>query len=576
MKSNHLLTIFDSLPVVRVLVLGDLILDRYTWGDAERVSQEAPVILLRADRREDRLGGAANVCQLLRGLEAEVTCAGVLGDDAAGQKVRRLLQAAGVDDAGVLTDRSRPTTRKERFIGRAANRHGHQILRVDTEVRDPLSADMQSELGKLLEGWIGQEDAHGFQVVLVSDYDKGVCTPGLLARVIAAARAAGVPVVVDPIRGADYSRYRGATTMTPNRLEAGLATGGKVATLQDAYVAGRRLCDELDLQYAVVTLDRDGMALVERVESRESRVERTHMRGGTLNSQLSTLNSPFTCRHFPTRPRDVYDITGAGDMVLATIGVCLAAGVSPADAVRLGNVTGGLEVEKEGVVVIHRDEIRRDLLREAEGRGQRAEGSRQRAVSAKRTHAAEKHLPLAELLRAVAAHRADGETIVLTNGCFDLLHVGHLRTLEEAARQGEVLVVAVNSDESIRRLKGPDRPIIGQADRLRMLAALTMVDYVVLFDEPTPVELIEQLQPDVLVKGGTYTAEQVVGHQIVTGYGGRVHLARPVDGVSTTHIVNTLTAHPVLRGPHHPSGVVGNDQRLAATLDHPPVPLEPR
>jgi D-beta-D-heptose 7-phosphate kinase/D-beta-D-heptose 1-phosphate adenosyltransferase len=569
MKSNHLLTIFDSLPAVRVLVLGDLILDRYTWGDAERVSQEAPVILLKADRREDRLGGAANVCQLLRGLEAEVTCAGVLGDDAAGQKVRRLLQAAGVDDAGVLTDRSRPTTRKERFIGRAANRHGHQILRVDTEVRDPLSADMQSELSELLKRWIGQAEDAGFQVVLVSDYDKGVCTPGLLARVIAAARAAGVPVVVDPIRGADYSRYRGATTMTPNRLEAGLATGGKVATLQDAYVAGRRLCDDLDLQFAVVTLDRDGMALVERVESRESRVQSTHLRGGTLNSQLSTLNSPFTCRHFPTRPRDVYDITGAGDMVLATIGVCLAAGVSPADAVRLGNVTGGLEVEKEGVVVIHRDEIRRDLLCEAEGRGQRA-------VSAKRTHAAEKHLPLAELLQAVAAHRADGETIVLTNGCFDLLHVGHLRTLEEAARQGEVLVVAVNSDESIRRLKGPDRPIIGQADRLRMLAALAMVDYVVLFDEPTPVELIKQLRPDVLVKGGTYTAEQVVGHQIVTGYGGRVHLARPVDGVSTTHIVNTLTAHPVLRGPHRPSGVVADERPLAAPWEPSPAPLEPR
>ena len=330
MNSADLLPVFEQLARPQVLVLGDFILDRYTWGNAERVSQEAPVILLRSDSREARLGGAANVCLMLRGLEAEVTCAGVVGNDADGELVRRLLDDAKVDHFSLLRDPSRPTTVKERFMGRAQGRHPHQILRVDSEVREPLSEQLEAKLaGQMLDAI----DAH--DIVLVSDYDKGVCTPHLLRLVIDACRSAGKPVIVDPIRSSDYTRYRGATTMTPNRTEAGLATGIDIQTPDDAIRAGHKLCRELKLDLGVVTLDRDGMALV-------------HADG---HGEI-----------FPTQPRAVYDITGAGDMVLAMIGVCLASGVAPADALRLGNIAGGLEVEKVGVVVIPRSEIRSRLL----------------------------------------------------------------------------------------------------------------------------------------------------------------------------------------------------------------------
>ncbi len=329
-SSADLLATFENLPRSHILVLGDLILDRYTWGNAERISQEAPVIVLRSDEREARLGGAGNVCNMLRSLEAEVTCAGVVGHDADGDLVRQLLDAAAVDTECLLTDASRPSTVKERFIGRSQGRHQHQILRVDREVCDPLDRELEARLAGRLVELLADHDA-----MLISDYDKGVCTPHLLRTVIDAARAAGVPVLVDPIRGTDYSRYRGATTMTPNRTEASLATGICIKTPQDALQAGRKLCQDLQLDLSIVTLDCEGIALV--------------MPDGQGNV-------------YPTRPRAVYDITGAGDMVLAMIGLCLASGVSPADAVRLGNIAGGLEVEKVGVAVIPRAEIRAWLM----------------------------------------------------------------------------------------------------------------------------------------------------------------------------------------------------------------------
>jgi len=489
MTPIDLLASFERLGKPRVLVLGDLILDRYTWGSAERVSQEAPVILLRAESREVRLGGAGNVCAMLRGLEAEVTCVGVIGADADGEMVRNRLQSAGVEQAGVLTDPNRPTTVKERFMGRAQGIHPHQILRVDNEVRDAVSRELEARFADYI---LGQLDHH--DIVLISDYDKGVCTPHLLRIVIDAARSAGVPVLVDPIRSTDYSKYRGATTMTPNRTEAGMASGIKITTAEDAVSAGHKLCRQLKLDLCIVTLDRDGMALVQPDGHGEI---------------------------FGTQPKAVYDITGAGDMVLAMIGVALAGGLLPEDAVRLGNVAGGLEVEKVGVAVIPRAEIRARLLDERRGR----QG---------------KVVDPVTLANLMAAHRAAGESIVFTNGCFDLLHVGHVTCLQEAARLGQILVVALNSDSSVRRLKGPTRPVINQHDRAAILAALDCVDYVVTFDADTPLELIQLVKPDVLVKGGTYRVEDVVGHDFVASYGGRVHLAGMVDGISTSNILSSL------------------------------------
>jgi D-beta-D-heptose 7-phosphate kinase/D-beta-D-heptose 1-phosphate adenosyltransferase len=431
---------------------------------------------------------------MLRGLEAEVACLGVLGDDADGRQLRDMLSAKGIGPDGVLVDAARPTTVKERFIGRAANRHPHQILRVDREVRDPLSAPLEA---RLLELALAQLDS--CDIVLVSDYGKGVCTPGLVQGVIAAARGRGIPVVVDPLRGNDYARYRGATTMTPNRHEAELASRVAIGTPCDAFAAGQELCQRLALEYALVTLDKDGIAAAWP----DGRAE-----------------------HFPTRPRAVYDITGAGDMVLATIGLCLAAGVPIEQAAALANVAGGLEVEQVGVVPISREEIRLDLLSHA------------------RDGAARKIVSLDDARRLAAAAKARGQKIAFTNGCFDLLHEGHVTYLEEAAAQADVLFLGLNSDASVRVLKGPQRPVRRQADRAAVLAALSAVDYVIIFDELTPLRLIEAIRPDVLVKGGDYKTKlhEVVGREFVESYGGRLYLARFVEGVSTTQILRSIAA----------------------------------
>jgi len=497
--SNDLIKVLQDLGRPKVLVLGDLILDRYIWGDAERVSQEAPVILLQADKSETRLGGAANVAQLLRGLEASVTLAGIVGHDRDGRELREKLESLEVNCETVLVDESRPTTVKERYIGRAQHRHPHQMLRVDREQRTPLNAHQTDELLEKLTSLIAEH-----QVVLISDYAKGVCTPELVGQLIQLAKQAGIPVIVDPRPSEDYRMYRGATAVTPNRMETSRATGIDIQTTEDAFQAGRLLCEQLELKYAFVTLDSDGIALVEQ----------------TGGAEL-----------LPTRRREVYDITGAGDMVLATIGVAIADGVSYRDTARLANVAGGLEVEQIGVVTVTRDEMLADLL-----------------TSPRKTY--HKICDIDELAQHLAARRQLGQKIVLTNGCFDLLHVGHVHYLQQAADEGDCLIVAVNGDESVRRLdKAPDRPLFNQDDRATMLAALDSVDYVLIFHEDTPHALLDRLRPDLLVKGGTYAREEIVGWELVEAYGGAVKPLSVVDGVSTTKIVERLRGEVTLPTP---------------------------
>lgn len=498
--SYHLIDLVENLGHPRILVLGDLILDRYIWGDADRISQEAPVILLRQDTQEIRLGGAANVGNMLRGLEASVVMAGVVGDDADGSVTRRELALSGVDCSAVVTDESRPTTVKERFIGRAQHRHPHQMLRVDREVRTPIAEQIENELLHAIHACLPDCAA-----ILVSDYAKGVCTPRLLRELIDAARERGIPMIVDPASSGDYSIYRGATAVTPNRLESARATGLDVSTVDGAFTAGRKLCDDLDLDFAFVTIDSDGIALA-----------RT---GGE-------------CEHLPTRKREVYDITGAGDMVLAMIGVGAAAGIAADDLARLANVAGGLEVEQIGVVTIHREAIIADLL-----------------LHDRKSH--QKVFPLEELSRQITARKRLGQKIVLTNGCFDVLHCGHVTYLQQAAAEGDCLVVALNSDSSVRGLgKGDDRPIFGQQQRAMMLAALEAVDYVVIFEQATPHDVILTLQPHVLVKGGTYRPEEIVGRELVEEYGGVVKALGAVPGISTTEILK------LIRGQEEPGQTV--------------------
>lgn len=488
--SHHLIEVLQGLGRPRVLVVGDLILDRYVWGDAERISQEAPVILLREQGEETRLGGAANVAHMLRGLEADVTLAGVVGDDGDGRNVLGELAALGVDASAVLAEAERPTTAKIRFMGRAQHRHPHQMLRVDREVRTPILRETAEKMLATLLPRLGE-----FQAVLISDYAKGVCTADLVRPLIESARAAGLPVVVDPAAGGDYQLYARATGVTPNRSETFKATGREIRSIDDAFAAARVLVEKFDLDMAFVTLDRDGIVLA---------------------------RSDGTASHLPTRVREVCDVTGAGDMVLAMIGVAMAAGASPVDLCRLANVAGGLEVEQVGVVPITRGQILADLC----------QGMR---------FTANKICDLDTMKLRLSHRRAAGEKIVFTNGCFDLLHAGHVSYLQEAAREGDCLIVAVNSDESVRRLeKGPDRPLFGEDYRARMLAALEVVDYVIIFSEETPHELLHALEPDVLVKGGTYRDDEIVGREVVLGYGGRVKALGALPGLSTTDIVRRL------------------------------------
>jgi D-beta-D-heptose 7-phosphate kinase/D-beta-D-heptose 1-phosphate adenosyltransferase len=473
----------------RILVLGDIILDRYIFGSAERVSQEAPVPVLLVDEQEYRLGGAAAVASMLARLDAPVVLASVVGDDHHAQHVRRLLRQFNLSDDLVVTDRERPTTKKERYIDRAQDRHPQQVLRVDYEVRTPLSAKMQSYLLDRLEASLT-----ACNVVLVSDYDKGVCTPKLLRNVIEWTREHGLRILVDPMRGTDYRKYRGATCLTPNRTKLRLATGLPVDTPPLALAAGGQVLRQLDAEAVVITLDKDGMALA-------------HADG---RRQL-----------FPTRPRQVYDITGAGDMAFSVLALCLAGGVDYPHAIALSNVAAGLEVERLGVGTITRDDLLRDLTA--------TPGSSQ-----------EKVLALTDLLGELGRWRQEGQRIVFTNGCFDLLHAGHARYLQQARALGHVLVVGLNSDASVRQLKGPDRPINSTAVRAEVLAALACVDYIIVFDEETPLTLIEALCPHVLVKGADYRPDQVVGREFVEAHGGQVLLLPLVPGQSTTRLVSHI------------------------------------
>jgi D-beta-D-heptose 7-phosphate kinase / D-beta-D-heptose 1-phosphate adenosyltransferase len=391
----------------------------------------------------------------------------------------------------VVADSSRPSTVKERYIGRAQQRHPQQIIRVDYETRAALAAEVEKDLARAIEHQIRKAD-----IVLISDYDKGVCTPSLLAFTIATARERRLRTLADPIRGRDYSKYQGCSAMTPNRLEASLATGRVLQSSQDAFGAADQLQRQLDLEAAIITLDKDGMALVHRDGRRQL---------------------------FPTRPRQVYDITGAGDMVLSVLGMALAAGADYDPAIRLANIAGGLEVEKIGVATVTRDEILRDLL------GSSAPGN-------------QKIVAREDLGHELASRRHLGQRIAFTNGCFDVVHAGHVQYLQEARAQADLLVVGLNGDASVRSLKGPNRPVHAAEARATVLAGLQAVDYVTIFDEPTPLALIQAIRPDVLIKGADYRKQEVVGATFVESYGGRVYLAPLREGYSTTRILQKLGA----------------------------------
>ena len=469
----------------RVLVVGDLMLDRYLWGQAQRISPEAPVPVVHLTRRTQTAGGAANVARNLSALGLEVQLAGVTGDDEGRAALLAALTADGVQTQAVGLARDRATTVKTRVIG-----NHQQMLRIDEESSRPLAPGDESALWEAILPLLP-----GAGALVLSDYAKGVLTDSLCQRLLAAARAQGLPVLVDP-KGRDFAKYAGASLITPNRAELALTTGVPREDLAGLLQAAASLRGELDLGLLVLTLSELGLALVDG--------------SGT--------------RRIPALAREVFDISGAGDTVIATFAAGLAAGLGASDTAHLANLAAGVVVGKVGTVPITGPELLAAIS------GEMA------------LEQAAKILDLAAAQARVQGWQAAGERVVFTNGCFDLLHVGHVSYLELARRQGQRLVVGLNTDQSVRALEGPARPLIGEQDRARVLAALAAVDAVVLFDEATPLELILALRPDVLAKGADYREEEVVGAPEVKSWGGQVVLIPLVDDRSTTGIIQRLDA----------------------------------
>ncbi len=463
----------------RVLVIGDVMLDRYIWGDVERISPEAPVPVVRMAHRSDQPGGAANVAMNVAGLGAKVTLCGFAGQDEERTTLEACLDKAGVT-AQLTAVAGHPTTSKLRILGGQ-----QQILRLDVEKTKGYSQEAYDALLASVRVALPTVRA-----VVLSDYAKGVLSEEVCRAVIDAAHAVGVPVLVDP-KHRDFSRYRGATTICPNLQELSNATGIAPRETEHLLAAAAAMLPSLDLQYLTVTLSEKGIAVV--------RMDGT--------------------RTFPAVARQVFDVSGAGDTVIATLALSLASGLPIEAAVALANIAAGIVVSKVGTVPVTRDELITSLMPEIE------------------LQASEKLLELDRLQTRVNAWRSKGQRIVFTNGCFDLLHVGHITLMEDARRQGDRLIVAINSDASVSGLKGPTRPVVSERDRGRVLAALAAVDAVIVFGEPTPLALICALKPDVIVKGGDYVEDTVVGAREVRSWGGVVKIVPTVEGFSTSRMI---------------------------------------
>jgi D-beta-D-heptose 7-phosphate kinase/D-beta-D-heptose 1-phosphate adenosyltransferase len=457
-----------------VLVIGDVMIDHYIWGGCERISPEAPVQVVDVKEQTQLLGGAGNVINNLLSLGLDVSLASVVGDDDNAKVVNDLLQAAGAEALNVV-EAGRLTTKKSRVMAQKS-----QVLRLDQETRTPISSETESALLDLVRQYLADID-----MVLVSDYGKGVCTPSLLADVIKLAQEKGKKVLVDP-KGQDFSKYQGAYLLTPNRKELQQATDIAIDDEQSLIKALAAMQQVTNSELVMATLSEDGIAL--------------------FDDELTII---------PTVAKEVYDVTGAGDTVIAALAYALLQQQSPKQAVEFANMAAGVVVGKIGSATVTIDEI-------------------EQYQSSLHRSSVDTHIKTWDEIKRIAdTYRQQGKKVVFTNGCFDILHRGHVSYLETARSFGDVLVLGLNTDASVRRLKGDGRPVNNQEDRAFILAALEAVDYVVMFDEDTPYELIKEVQPHTLVKGADYQDKEVVGSDLVD----EVKLVTFVDGKSTTQTI---------------------------------------
>ena len=461
-----------------ILVIGDLMIDHYLWGSCERISPEAPVQVVDIAKETTVLGGAGNVVNNLKALGAYVSVAGVIGDDANGDELVSMLDAIDVNTQHLIVQHNRKTSKKSRVIAVS-----QQILRYDKESKEDINESSVATITEMLTQEIAKYDA-----VILSDYGKGVLTDRLCQNIISLAKQHAVKVLVDP-KGSDFSKYRGAYLLTPNKKEAMLATGIDIVDNDSLQKALLQLKSECELDISLITLSEDGIAIYDEAMKR-----------------------------FPTVAKEVFDVTGAGDTVIASIAFALSAGKSIEETAAFANLAAGVVVGKIGSATVTMDEI------------EEYEASLHKSTSDAHIKSFE------EIKRIVERYKSQGKKVVFTNGCFDILHVGHVKYLQVAKSFGDVLIVGLNSDASVSRLKGPTRPVNIAEDRAYLLAALEAVDFVVPFEDDTPYELIKMIQPDVLVKGGDYKGKAVVG----TEFASELKLVDFVDGKSTTKTIEKI------------------------------------
>ncbi|NOR57760.1 MAG: D-glycero-beta-D-manno-heptose-7-phosphate kinase [Sulfurimonas sp.] len=462
----------------KILVVGDLMIDHYLWGSCERISPEAPVQVVDIAKETTVLGGAGNVINNLNALGAEVNVSSVIGNDDNGSELKEMLHSINIDSSNLIVQQSRKTSKKSRIIAVS-----QQILRYDKESKNEIESESVTKIINSVS-----ENISSYDAVILSDYGKGVLTTELCQGVISLANKNGVKVLVDP-KGSDFSKYKGAYLLTPNKKEAILATNIDIkddASLKEALL---KLKNEVDLDISLITLSEDGIA--------------------TYDSEV---------KRFPTVAKAVFDVTGAGDTVIASIAFALSAGKTIEETASFANLAAGVVVGKIGSATVTLDEI------------EEYEASLHKSTS-------DAHIKsFKDIDQIVNRCKATGKKVVFTNGCFDILHVGHVKYLQEAKSFGDVLIVGLNSDESVSRLKGPTRPVNIASDRAYILAALEAVDFVVPFEDDTPRDLIKMIAPDTLVKGGDYKGKDVVG----TEFAGELKLVDFVNGKSTTKTIQKI------------------------------------
>jgi len=462
----------------KILVVGDLMIDHYLWGSCERISPEAPVQVVDVAKETTVLGGAGNVINNLNALGADVSVASVIGDDDNGQELREMLRNINVDSSNLIVQNGRKTSKKSRIIAVS-----QQILRYDKESKSEIESESVKKIIDLISQNIASYDA-----LILSDYGKGVLTDKLCQSVISLANKNGVKVLVDP-KGSDFSKYRGSYLLTPNKKEAILATNIDIKDNDSLKEALLKLKNEVNLDVSLITLSEDGIA--------------------TYDNEV---------KKFPTVAKEVFDVTGAGDTVIASIAFALSAGKTIEETASFANLAAGVVVGKIGSATVTLNEI------------EEYEATLHKSTS-------DAHIKSFEdIEQIVESCKANGKKVVFTNGCFDILHVGHVKYLQEAKSFGDVLIVGLNSDESVSRLKGPTRPVNTASDRAYILAALEAVDFVVPFEEDTPHNLIKMIVPDTLVKGGDYKGKKVVG----TEFASELKLVDFVNGKSTTKTIQKI------------------------------------